>query len=67
MRKRGDILIFAEQEDGELHQVTCELLGKGRELADKLGVGLDSVLLGYEIEEKARRTHPLRPANSTRF
>ena len=53
MRKRGDILVFAEQENGEIHQVSFELLGKGRELADRLGVELNAVLLGWRIEDKA--------------
>ncbi len=47
-------MIFAEQEDGEVHRVTYELLGKGRELADKLGAELDAVLLGCEMEEEAQ-------------
>ncbi|MCS7120756.1 MAG: electron transfer flavoprotein subunit alpha/FixB family protein [Nitrososphaerota archaeon] len=49
----GDILIYAEQEDGEIHPVTYELICKGRELAGKLGCKVDSVLLGSRIEEKA--------------
>jgi electron transfer flavoprotein alpha subunit len=53
MKLHGGVLIFAEQEEGEIHQVAYELLGKGRELADNLGVELHSVLLGYETEEKA--------------
>jgi len=52
MADHGDILIFAEQEDGEIHQVTYELLGVGREIADKLGVELHVALLGYRMEEK---------------
>ena len=51
--KHGGILIFAEQEDGEIHQVSFELLGKGRELADRLGVQLNAVLLGWHMEKKA--------------
>jgi len=47
------ILIFAEQEEGEIHQVSYELLGKGRELADRLGVELNAVLLGWQMESKA--------------
>jgi len=53
VREHGSVLVYAEQEGGDLHQVTFELLGKGRELADKLGVGLSSVLLGYRIERQA--------------
>jgi len=48
-----DILVFAEQEDGELHQVSFELLGKGRELADRMGVQLNAVLLGWRVKDKA--------------
>jgi hypothetical protein len=42
MKLHGGVLIFAEQEEGEIHQVAYELLGKGRELADNLGVPLSS-------------------------
>ncbi len=51
--RHGDVLVFAEQEDGEIHQVSFELLGKGRELADRLEVQLNAVLLGWQIEDKA--------------
>ncbi|MEM2111267.1 MAG: electron transfer flavoprotein subunit alpha/FixB family protein [Candidatus Bathyarchaeia archaeon] len=54
MQKHGDILIFAEQEDGEIHKISYELLGKGRELADGLEAELDAVLLGYNMEEKVK-------------
>ncbi|KYH42241.1 MAG: hypothetical protein AYL31_002730 [Candidatus Bathyarchaeota archaeon B26-1] len=36
-----------------IHPVTFELLGKGRELADRLGVDLSAVLLGYGVEDEA--------------
>lgn len=48
------VLVFAEQEDGKIHNVVYELLGKGRELADRLGKRLCAVLLGFGLEEKAR-------------
>lgn len=48
------VLIFVEQEDGEIHRVTYELLGKGRVLADKLSKNLCAVLLGYELDDEAR-------------
>ena len=47
-------MVFAEQKKGEIHPVSYELLGKGRELADHLGVQLSSVLLGSRIEKKAQ-------------
>ena len=46
---RGEVWVFAEQEEGRLHEVSLELLSKGRELADTLGVRLGSVLLGWEV------------------
>ena len=39
-RSKGEVWVFAEQEEGKLSDVPFELLGKGRELADKLGVKL---------------------------
>ena len=47
------VMVFAEQEDGKVHQVTYELLGKGRELAEKSKAMLSSVLLGYQVEKEA--------------
>jgi electron transfer flavoprotein alpha subunit len=42
----GEVWVFAEQEDGVLSDVPRELLGKGRELADALGVRLGAALMG---------------------
>lgn len=44
------VWVFAEQRDHEIAPVVFELLGKGRELADKRECELCAVLLGYEIE-----------------
>ena len=49
-RSKGEVWVFAEQEDGKLADIAFELLGKGRELADKLGVKLGAVLMGDEVE-----------------
>lgn len=48
------IWIFAEQRDGKLQKVALELLGKGRELANTLGVDLTAVLLGNDIDDEAK-------------
>ncbi len=40
------VWVFIEQERGEVHPVSFELLGAGRKLADKLGVELAGVVLG---------------------
>lgn len=47
-----DVWVIAEQKKGVIQSVTYELLGKGKELADKLGVELSAVLLGDKIESK---------------
>lgn len=46
-----DVWVFAEQKKGNVQSIAFELLGKGRELADKLGVDLCAVLLGDSMEE----------------
>ena len=48
-----NIWIFAEQKRGEVQEVVYELLGKGRELADKLGEKLACVLIGDNIKKQA--------------
>lgn len=46
-------MVFAEERQGQLHPVSYELLGKGREIADHLGVGLFAVLMGAQVAEEA--------------
>ena len=47
------VWVFAEQRDGELQKISLELLGKGREIADKLGEKLTAVLLGDKTDAMA--------------
>ena len=54
MSEYKGIMIFAEQHDGKIHPVSFELLGKGREIADKKGVELSGVILGHQIKEEAK-------------
>ncbi|MBQ5531778.1 MAG: electron transfer flavoprotein subunit alpha/FixB family protein [Kiritimatiellae bacterium] len=51
--RNGEVWVFAEQEEGVLADVPRELLGKGRELADRLGVKLAAVLMGDGVESLA--------------
>jgi len=44
------VWVFIEQTVGEPAKVSWELLGKGRELADTLGVPLSAVVLGEGVE-----------------
>lgn len=43
------IWVYAEQRDNQISPVVFELLGKGRELADKLETQLSAILLGHNI------------------
>lgn len=48
------VWVFVEQTEGEPARVSLELLGKGRELADKLGVVLTAFLLGESVQDTAK-------------
>lgn len=43
-----DILVYAEQEDGQIHPVTYELIGEARRLADKVDYKVCAVIIGGE-------------------
>ena len=51
---KGEVWVFAEQEDGKLSDVPFELLGKARELAGKLGVKVGAVLMGSGVKDLAQ-------------
>ena len=48
--KIGNVWVFIEQEGGKIAPVSLELVSKGRELADRLSVKLEAVLLGDQVE-----------------
>ncbi|MFA4991885.1 MAG: electron transfer flavoprotein subunit alpha [Candidatus Omnitrophota bacterium] len=50
-----DVWVFCEQKKGAVQSVAYELLGKGRELADQLGVDLCGVLLGENVKTEAQK------------
>ena len=50
----GGIWVFAEHRGGELHEVSLELLGKARELADQANKEVTAVLLGCNISSLSR-------------
>jgi electron transfer flavoprotein alpha subunit len=54
MKDYTGLMVFAEQRGDRIHPVSYQLLGKGTEIADKLGVELSSVLLGNQMEEAAK-------------
>lgn len=50
MSENKGLMVFIEQREGEVQKVSLELLGKGRELADTLGVDVTAALLGNKVE-----------------
>ncbi|NQT02136.1 MAG: electron transfer flavoprotein subunit alpha [Planctomycetes bacterium] len=53
--KYRGVWVFAEQKEKRIADVTLELLGKGRKLADKLGEPLCAMLLGDQLGKLARQ------------
>lgn len=49
----GDVWVFAQREQNRIAEITLELLGKGRELADRLEVSLAAVIVGNRVSESA--------------
>ncbi|PYZ93900.1 electron transfer flavoprotein subunit alpha [Salipaludibacillus keqinensis] len=48
------VWVFIEQQEGQIIDVGLELLGAGRDLADKLEVDLCGVLLGHNVKDSAK-------------
>ena len=46
------VIIFAEKRDERIHPISFELLGKGREIADKLNAEVSCALLGYRLSRE---------------
>ena len=47
--KIGNVWVFVEQEAGKIANVSLELICKARELADRLGVKVEALLLGDNV------------------
>ncbi|MCC8089284.1 MAG: electron transfer flavoprotein subunit alpha/FixB family protein [Rikenellaceae bacterium] len=46
----NNIFVYCEIEEGKIADVSLELLTKGRELADKLGCGLEALAIGHKLK-----------------
>ena len=49
----NNIFVYIELENGAVADVSLELLTKGRELADELGVKLEAVVLGSPASRRS--------------
>lgn len=50
MADKNNLIVYCEFEDGKVADVSLELLTKGRQLADKLGIKLEAVVAGDNLE-----------------
>ena len=54
IHEHNGIWVFAEERDGNFHEVNLELLGKARELADQTDAHVTAVLLGHHVKHLAQ-------------
>lgn len=50
-----ELFVLAEHRQGELRDITFEMLTKGREVSQKINADLTAVLLGHDVKEFAKR------------
>lgn len=50
-----EIFVLAEHRQGELREITFEMLTRGREISQRINADLTAVLLGHDVEEFAKR------------
>lgn len=49
------VYIFAEQVDGKVSNIACELIGEGKNLAEKLNTEVTAVLIGSGVKGEAEK------------
>ena len=55
MNTKNEVWVYIEQEQSLIHDVSFELLGKARELAEKLNVNIGAFILGQDITHLSQR------------
>lgn len=55
---QNNLIVYCEIEDGKIADVSLELLTKGRQLASKLGVELQAVIIGSDLEGVEEQVFP---------
>ena len=58
MANQNNLIVYCEFEDGKVADVSLELLTKGRQLADKLGVKLEAVVAGDVLKDIEKQIFP---------
>lgn len=55
---KNNLIVYCEFEDGKVADVSLELLTKGRQLADKLGIKLEAVVAGDKLSGIENQVFP---------
>ena len=58
MANQNNLIVYCEFEDGKVADVSLELLTKGRQLTDKLGVKLEAVVAGDDLKDIEKQIFP---------
>ena len=58
MADKNNLIVYCEYEDGKVADVSLELLTKGRQLADKLGIRLEAVVAGDNLKDIEKQLFP---------
>lgn len=58
MADKNNLIVYCEFEDGKVADVSLELLTKGRQLADRLGVKLEAVVAGDNLKDVEKQIFP---------
>ncbi len=58
MSSKNSVMVFIQQDDGVVSEVSIELLSKARDLADQLKVRVTGVLVGDKIENRCAELFP---------
>lgn len=58
MTDKNNLIVYLEIEDGHVADVSLELLTKGRQLADRLGVDLEAIAVGDKLDNVDSQVFP---------
>lgn len=58
MTDNNNLIVYCELEDGKVADVSLELLTKGRELATRLGVKLEALVIGHNLDGIENQVFP---------
>ena len=58
MTDNNNLIVYCEFDEGKVADVSLELLTKGRQLADKLGVKLEALVIGDDLKDVEKQVMP---------